>query len=43
MFASPFHDLGRPAGEGERLPLLPTVSAERKEILKKALKQAELL
>jgi 4-hydroxy-tetrahydrodipicolinate synthase len=35
--------LGRPAGDGERLPLLSTVSAERKEILKKALKQARLL
>jgi len=35
--------LGRPAGDGERLPLLPTVSEERKDILKKALKQAGLL
>jgi 4-hydroxy-tetrahydrodipicolinate synthase len=35
--------LGRPAGEGERLPLLPTVSPEKREILRNALKQAGLL
>jgi len=35
--------LGRPAGQGERLPYLPTIPEERKEALKKALKQAGLL
>ena len=35
--------LGRPAGEGDRSPLLPRASDERRDALKKALKQAGLL
>lgn len=35
--------LGRPAGQGDRLPLLSTIPEERKEALKKALSQAGLL